>query len=1039
MIKKIFLFLFSTRLMAIVMIIFAVSIASATFVESSFDTSTARALIYNAWWFELLLFIGIFNLLGVIVIHKLYRKEKLTIFILHVAFIFILAGAAITRFLGMEGYMHIREGETASKMITDRVYFSVSAETRGKTDQRQKLVYLSQKGSNYHKIVLHPGGDKVIAELLSVEPDAIDTIIPDTTGRPVLELVTTGEGGRQTIILSDKQTKIIAGTLLSFNDTMHNAGINFTYNDSGIMVKSRLPVTVMEMLTQKTHTQEPDKYYPFLLRTLYNFNGFQLVGKSFVKTGRIGITPSKVKNNQETTDALLFKISAGGEAKTLLYMAGHSALNNPVTLKIKNISVSVTFGAKSVSLPFSLSLNKFILERYPGSNSPSWFESKIQLTDKYANVDEEHRIFMNNVLRYGGYRFYQSSYDTDEKGTILSVNKDYWGTIVTYFGYLLLAGGIITSLFNRKSRFRKLSAEVTRLRNIRKSMSVTVIITFITYLSFSANVNAQISVPDSVYINKRQASDFGKLLIQDPGGRIKPLNSLSSEIIRKVSRSTKLLGLNNDQIFLGMLVYPEFWQKVPMIKITNPDIKKLFHITDSYIAFVDILDTTGNHNYLLAPFVKEAYQKKPAIRSKFDTEIIRLDERINLCYMVYTGEVLRVFPKMGDPNKSWYTPVNAPANFSGNDSLFVNNIIPLYFNILKSAGRSNNYGPSSEALDALHNYQYKFGGNTLPSAFRVNVEIFYNKLDVFERLGALYGIIGFVLLLFQFVALFLPGRNFSAIMNIGSFLIIVCFIVHIAGLTARWYISGHAPWSNAYESLTYIAFATMAAGLIFSRKSGITLSATALLAWLILFVAHLNWMDPEITNLVPVLKSYWLVIHVAIITASYGFLALGALLALINLLIMIFQNPRNINTSGIIIAELIVITEMTLIIGLYMLSIGTFLGGVWANESWGRYWGWDAKETWALVSVMVYAFILHMRMVPGLKSSFLFNVMALLGFSSVIMTYFGVNYFLAGLHSYAKGDSFPIPIFVYYSLAVAAIIIIMAWLTQRSNSKIPIN
>jgi cytochrome c-type biogenesis protein CcsB len=203
------------------------------------------------------------------------------------------------------------------------------------------------------------------------------------------------------------------------------------------------------------------------------------------------------------------------------------------------------------------------------------------------------------------------------------------------------------------------------------------------------------------------------------------------------------------------------------------------------------------------------------------------------------------------------------------------------------------------------------------------------------------------------------------------------------------------------------------------------------MAWLILFTAHLNWMDPEITNLGPVLKSYWLLIHVAIITASYGFLSLGALLALINLFFMISQTGNRIQAVGDIIIELTIIIEMTLIVGLYMLTIGTFLGGVWANESWGRYWGWDPKETWALVSVLIYAFVAHMRLVPGLKGNYLFNLMALLSFSSIIMTYFGVNYYLSGLHSYAKGDPIPVPVFVYYTIAAVLIIAILAWRTQR--------
>jgi ABC-type transport system involved in cytochrome c biogenesis permease subunit len=221
------------------------------------------------------------------------------------------------------------------------------------------------------------------------------------------------------------------------------------------------------------------------------------------------------------------------------------------------------------------------------------------------------------------------------------------------------------------------------------------------------------------------------------------------------------------------------------------------------------------------------------------------------------------------------------------------------------------------------------------------------------------------------------------------------------------------------------------AGLIFYNKAPIALSATAVLTWIILHVAHLSWMDPEITNLVPVLRSYWLVIHVAVITTSYGFLALGALMAFISLLFMIFQTEKNYTITHITIAELTAVIEMTLIIGLYMLTIGTFLGGIWANESWGRYWGWDSKETWALVTVLWYALVSHLRMIPGLKGNLLYTILALLSFATVIMTYFGVNYYLTGLHSYASGDSAALPAAVYYTVILIFVIISLAVVNQK--------
>jgi len=266
-------------------------------------------------------------------------------------------------------------------------------------------------------------------------------------------------------------------------------------------------------------------------------------------------------------------------------------------------------------------------------------------------------------------------------------------------------------------------------------------------------------------------------------------------------------------------------------------------------------------------------------------------------------------------------------------------------------------------------------------------------------------------------------------------LLVACFRLHTAGLGIRWYVSGRAPWSNGYESMIYIGWTTLLAGLIFGRKSMGGLTATSILAATILMVASLSYLDPEITPLVPVLRSYWLTIHVSMEAGSYGFLMLGAIIGVLNLILISLRNSNNTVRVMRTIKEMSWISEMTLIGGLFMVSIGTYLGGVWANESWGRYWGWDAKETWALVTILVYSFILHMRFIPGLRGFYAFNVASLFGFATVMMTYFGVNYYLSGLHSYAAGDPVPIPTFVYYtvgSLLTLSLIAYWRWRAMKS-------
>jgi cytochrome c-type biogenesis protein CcsB len=391
--------------------------------------------------------------------------------------------------------------------------------------------------------------------------------------------------------------------------------------------------------------------------------------------------------------------------------------------------------------------------------------------------------------------------------------------------------------------------------------------------------------------------------------------------------------------------------------------------------------------------------------------------------MVFNGSLLTFFPPVNQTDPWWGVGSN-PTGYPPNDSLFVNRS----FNLLaESMGPDSDVQPR-QILATVAAFQEKFGPDILPSEQKKSAEIFYNTFQPFKKVFPWYLLISFVLLIFLFVNIFRQKPVHRAIRITFSGLILIGFLVHTGGLALRWYISGHAPWSNGYESMLYVAWATMLAGFVFGRKYPMVLGTAAFLSGIILFVAHLNWMNPEITNLVPVLKSYWLLIHVAIITASYGFIGLSAFLGLLVLILYIIMKESNRNNVDFFIDQLTTIGELSATLGLYMLTIGTFLGGVWANESWGRYWGWDPKETWALITAVIYAFIVHMRLIPSLKGRYNFNLATLIGFSSVLMTYFGVNYFLSGLHSYGKGSADGIHWAVYVSAGLIAVLVIWSYL-----------
>ena len=535
-------------------------------------------------------------------------------------------------------------------------------------------------------------------------------------------------------------------------------------------------------------------------------------------------------------------------------------------------------------------------------------------------------------------------------------------------------------------------------------------------------------------IDSEHLYNFDRLLIQDDGGRIKPINTMASEYIRKISRKSTLFGLSSTEIFLGLMSNPEFWQHAPIIKISHPEIKSILGVQEDRASHLDFLDS---NRYKLESYVERAQSVVVSKRSKFQNEIIKVDERFNivsgLLFTNYFGTTLRIFPVKADYNNTWdYIMRDKP------DSLHHYNMVNSYLLLVYHSDWEN----SNVVLETFKKFQRNLGSeiikdekgkilksNVIPEDYKIELEIWYNKLNIFSNLFMYYFLIGFTLLIMLFIQMFYKNKLISILVNVFKIFVVLGFFVHILGLISRWIISGHAPWSDGYESMIYIAFATMVSGLIFIRRSPLTFAATSLIASMILMVAHLNWLDPEITNLVPVLNSYWLMIHVSIITASYGFLACGALLGFIALWLMISKKiikKTNQERLDLKIQEISIINEKSITIGLFMLVIGTFLGGIWANESWGRYWGWDPKETWALVSVLVYAFVLHVRFIPPLKGLYTFNFLSLISISSIIMTYFGVNYYLSGLHSYAAGDPMPIPSWIYYFIIIIFITAILS-------------
>jgi cytochrome c-type biogenesis protein CcsB len=1024
--KKVVSFLFSMLFTVLLLMMFAMSIAYATFIENDYGTDTAQALIYQSWWFELLLLVGAINLAGSVVKYKLVNRKKWAILLFHLAFIVIIIGAGVTRYFGFEGSMHIREGESNNQIVSEATYISLKASANGKEVNGHTKVKFTPNTNNRYKETVEIDGKSLTVENELFVPEASETIVPDAKGIPVISLMySDGKNQYTDFLLMQKEKKEMASASFGFETGDGSATVVF----SRVNMVSADTMVISGMTGQTGEKLLPFVSYPVLEQKFYRIGNCGFVFKNYLPKAFPALVQNEAEAGQGKPDAFTAKITSGNETRRINVFGKDGKLFEPATCTINGINVILSFGPIIRALPFSILLRDFQLERYPGSNSPSSYASEITLKDPASSVEKPFRIFMNNILKYNGYRFFQSSFDQDEKGTVLSVNQDYWGTLISYLGYFFMALGMVFTIFSPASRFQTLIRLSSKLQEIRKAGKTLLLFAFIS--TISCTVNSALGANPT---KDQHISSFGRLLVQDHEGRIEPVNTLASDLLRKISKKDNWEGLSPVEFFIEMSANPDKWKNIPLVKVANPELQKMLGVSGDFASFAQLFDQAGN--YRLNDLVQQSYNKKQTTRNKYDKEIINVDERINICYQIFNGDFLKIFPVPNDERKTWVTHSTLPPAMKKTEADFAGSILKLYYDEYNNAVLSGNWSKPEEYLGHIKKFQARYGADIIPSSTKISLEIFYNKFNIFGKLAKIFALLGFVLLVFHFMLIFKPAAHYAKFIKAGTALVFLAFLLYTVGLIIRWYIAGHAPWSNGYETMIYVGWATILSGFIFAQRSPISLAVTTILTSIILFVAGMSWMNPEITNLVPVLKSYWLVVHVAIITASYGFLAMGALLGMLNLVLMILRNGKNEKNIRFTILEVSYIIEMALMIGLMMLTIGSFIGGVWANESWGRYWGWDPKETWALVTVLVYAIILHLRKIPGLKSTLALSSLALVGLSTVLMTFFGVNYYLSGMHSYGAGDPPPIPSALYISIVVIFVLIIWAYYSEGKKGKI---
>ncbi|MGS2726567.1 cytochrome c biogenesis protein CcsA [Psychroserpens sp. BH13MA-6] len=1078
--KKLANVLFSTRLTGILFIVYAVAMIFGTFLDAGQETSPTpftRHYIYNAWWFEAIMVLFVINFIGNIFRYRLLRKEKWATLILHLAFIFIIIGAGITRYIGFEGWMPIREGETTNTYLTRNVYLTAYIDgdlmINGQQQRRvvQESVDFSERLDNDFEVTATYDDTPVTIAVKKFVKDAELDIIPDETGESYLKLVEAGNEGSHSHFIKDGSEALIHNVVFTLNNPKKGA-INLTTDDNRIFIESPFEGDYMTMATQETGVLVKDSIQPLALRSRYQIGNMAMVFPKPVVTGSFGVVKkSQLLRSRE--DGLVVDVTANGETKTVNLLGGQYVNGRFEQVKVGGLDVAVKYGSVVKELPFSIKLNDFVAERYPGTEDNfSAFASEVTVI-KPNETPYDYRIYMNNILDEEGYRFFQASFFPDELGTKLSVNHDQWGTWVTYFGYFLLYFGLMAILFAKGTRFADLKRFLDKLKDKRSEL-LTVSMLCIGMLAYAQEPSDEISViqdslqsqehfegdghehkaqvdferPTKAKIDsviranitpKEHADEFGRLVIQDYSGRMMPMNTFASEILRKLSKKDHYEEFDANQVLLSMQESPLFWYNVPVIylaKRKGDSIRKIIGVdTDQkYVSITDFLTPDGRNK--LGPYLEEAYSAE--VPNGFQKEFKEAYDRMSLLFNTLDGRSIKIFPVPEDERNTWISPVEYREEYRNQikDTLygkFIENSFSYYLGELYKARQSGDYTTANRLLDGFKKNQQQEGSEVMLSDQKINTEIKYNQYDIFKSLYAYYMIAGALLFVLLIIQIFKSRSKVLDIVVKGfGIAIFLMFLIHTAGLIVRWYISGHAPWSDAYESMIYVAWATMFFGLAFGRKSMLTLAATAFVTSMILMVAHWSWMDPAISNLQPVLDSYWLMIHVAVIVASYGPFTLGMILGLTVLLLMAFTTKKNKVKMDLNIKELTIINEMALTVGLVMLTIGNFLGGMWANESWGRYWGWDPKETWALISIMFYAFVIHMRLIPGLRGRFGFNLASVLVFSSILFTYFGVNFYLSGLHSYQSGQQ----ILSYQYIAITlAFIGILAGFAYRGYKK----
>ena len=625
---------------------------------------------------------------------------------------------------------------------------------------------------------------------------------------------------------------------------------------------------------------------------------------------------------------------------------------------------------KTKELGFEVSLKNFNVVNYPGTDAPMDYVTMLT-----ANT-QEIKVSMNNIGRFNGYRFIQSGYDSDMQGTTLGVYHDPWGIGITYTGYALLFISLIATMVSKKTRMRHLYRKALSLQGA-KAWAVTALLAV---SSFATSANAQ----EMVKIDGDIADDFGKICVLY-NSRITPINTVATSFVTKLCGKPTWDGLSSNQVFAGWIFDVPYWETVKMIEIKEKKAQELLGINSKWASFDDFWD--NYNNYKLDAPLKKAYKDGD---TKLQKQLRDADEKFNIIRMLYGGEMLKMFPyasKQG--HMQWFAPGQPLGNLKLDEKELV--FIKKSMDYLAESIITGDKARAEEIAKKIYSYQHVRGKAVVPTKFRIYTETFYNKTNAQRLPVMLYLTLSLLLAIVSTLSLNNGKQKKTRL--VSSVLTWVMLIHTTLLLTLRWFVSGHLPMSNGYETMQFMAWATLIVTLVMQKRFLPVKQFGPLLSSFALLVAMITDGNPQITQLMPVLQSPLLSVHVMVIMFSY---ALFGLTALIGLQGLIAHHRKQEEKEQ----QLAALSQFLLYPAVALIAIGIFIGAIWANVSWGRYWSWDSKETWALITMLIYSVPLHAD-IKWLRNAQHMHIYMLLAFLSVLMTYFGVNYFLSGMHSYA--------------------------------------